>query len=350
MKSFEKRLNNVPDSIWSKIAKIDDLRGQWVSGAQLSPQILGRLKRWVLITSTGASTRIEGAKLSDEDVEKFIRGLAIQKFAKRDRQEVQGYFELLNNVFDAWQTIKFSESTVKHLHNELLKYVEKDQRHKGDYKKGENRVEMTDADGKVIAVIFDPTPAYLTPKEMNELVAWTEKQLKIKKYNPLLVIANFIFEFLSIHPFQDGNGRLSRVLTNLLLLKEGIVYMPYVSHEKLVEDNKSDYYLALRRSQKTVKTDNEDITPWLEFFFDVLHKQSKMAINILNKQDIEKLLSKKQLAVWKYLQTVEEATPQEISKNANVVRPTVNQVLEKLLKYKKIERIGMGSSTRYRKL
>lgn len=350
MKNFDKRLSNIPDAIWAKIGQIDDLKGRWTAGAQLSPQLLGRLKRWVLITSTGASTRIEGAKLSDEDVEKFIRGLGMKKFASRDKQEVQGYFELLTNVFDAWQKIKFSESTIKHLHNELLKYVEKDQGHRGDYKKGENRVDMTDAQGNFVATLFNPTPAYLTPKETQELVDWTETQLKIKKYNPLLVIGNFIVEFLNIHPFQDGNGRLSRVLTNLLLLKEGFVYMPYVSHEKLIEDNKSEYYIALRKSQQTVKTKTEDITPWLEFFFDTLLKQSKIAIALLSKEDIEKLLSPKQILVWKYLQTVDEATPQEISKKAKVARPTVNQVLDKLLKFKKIERIGLGSATRYRKL
>ncbi len=350
MKNFDKRLSNIPEAIWAKIAKIEDLKGQWIAGAQLSPQLLGRLKRWVLITSTGASTRIEGSHLTDEDVEKFIRGLVIQKFAARDRQEVQGYYELLTNVLDSWQTIKFSESSIKHLHNELLKYAEKDQRHKGNYKTGENRVDMTDAEGKVLATLFNPTPAYLTPKEMQELVDWTDKQLKIRKHNPLLVVGNFLVEFLNIHPFQDGNGRLSRILTNLLLLKEGYVYMPYVSHEKLIEDNKSDYYIALRKSQKTVKTKNEDISPWLDFFLDILLKQSKMAIDLLNKQDIEKLLSPKQLAVWKYLQTVDEATPQEITEKTKVARPTVNQVLSKLLQYKKIERVGMGSATRYRKL
>lgn len=347
MKNFEKRLNNLPDAIWDKVAKIEELKDQWVSGAQLSPQLLGRLKRWVLITSTGASTRIEGSHLSDEDVEKFIRGIKLQKFASRDKQEVQGYFELLNNVFDAWKNITLSESSIKHLHNELLKYVEKDQGHKGDYKKGENRVDMTDEKGKVVATLFNPTPAYLTPKETQELVDWTVTQLKIRKHNPLLVVGNFLVEFLNIHPFQDGNGRLSRVLTNLLLLKEGFVYMPYVSHEKLVEDNKSEYYIALRKSQQSK---NENIVPWLEFFLGMLLKQSKMAIDLLNKQDIEKLLSPKQILVWKYLQTVEEATPQEISKKAKVARPTVNQVLDKLLKYKKIERVGMGSATRYRKL
>jgi len=350
MKSYDKRLGSIPNAIWQKIAEIDELRSHWVSGAQLSPQLLGRLKRWVLVTSTGASTRIEGAHLSDEDVEKFIRGLAVQKFAARDRQEVQGYYELLNNVFDAWPTIKLSESTIKHLHKELLKYVEKDERHRGDYKKGENQVVMTDAKGNALAVLFNPTPAYLTPKEMQELVDWTDTQLKIKKHNPLLVIANFVVEFLNIHPFQDGNGRLARIITNLLLLKEGYAYMPYVSHEKLIEDNKSEYYIALRKSQQTIKSKAEDITPWLGFFLDILLKQSKMAIELLNKEDIEKLLSPKQLLVWKYLQTVDEATPQEISKKAKVARPTVNQVLDKLLKFKKIERIGLGSATRYRKL
>ena len=350
MKNFDKRLNQIPDAVWAKIAQIEELKGHWVSGAQLSPQLLGRLKRWVLITSTGASTRIEGSQLSDEDVEKFIRGLAVQKFAARDRQEVQGYYELLNNVFDAWQSIKLSESSIKHLHKELLKYVEKDERHRGDYKKGENRVDMTDAQGNTIATLFNPTPAYLAPKEMQELVDWTDTNLKIRKYNPLLVVGNFIVEFLNIHPFQDGNGRLSRVLTNLLLLKEGYVYMPYVSHEKLIEDNKSEYYIALRKSQKTIKGKGEDITAWLDYFLGILQQQSKMAIDLLNKQDIEKLLSPKQLLVWQYLQTVDEATPQEISKKAKVARPTVNQVLDKLLKFKKIERIGQGSATRYKKL
>ena len=350
MRNFEKRFKKIPGSIWDKIAQIEELKGQWAKGAELSPQLLSRLKRWVLITSTGASTRIEGAALSDEDVDKFIRGLAVQKFAARDRQEVQGYYELLNNVFNAWQNIKFSESAIKHLHKELLKYVEKDERHRGDYKKGENTVAMTDAKGKVLAIVFKPTPAYLTPKEMQELVEWTQTNLRIRKYNPLLVVANFIVEFLNIHPFKDGNGRLSRVLTNLLLLQEGYVYMPYVSHEKLIEDNKSEYYIALRKSQKTIKGKSEDISPWLDYFLGIVQHQSKMAIDLLNKQDIEKFLSPKQLLIWNYLQKVEEAGPQEISKKTKVARPTVNQVLEKLLKYKKIERIAMGSATRYKKL
>lgn len=347
---FDQRIASIPSEIWSKIAQIDELKGQWVAGARLSPQVLGRLKRSVLITSTGASTRIEGSKLSDEDVEKLMRGIDIQKFTDRDKQEVKGYYELLENIFDSWKNLRFNESAIKHFHKELLKYVKKDEPHRGEYKKIENKVEMIDAAGKSVGTLFDTTPAYLTSKETQELVDWTQEALMEKKYHPLLVAGNFLVEFLQIHPFQDGNGRLSRVLTNLILLKEGYLYMPYVSHEKLVEDNKPEYYLALRQSQKTFKTDKGTIVPWLDFFLTIFLKQSRMAVELLSKKNIEKLLSKKQLSVWQYLQEADEATPGEIAKRAKVARPTVSQALDKLLRLKKVERIGLGRGTRYRKL
>ena len=266
---FNNRLENIPDNIWSIITQIDQLQGQWIAGAKLSPQVLGRLKKSVLITSTGASTRIEGAKLSDEDIEKMMRGISMQKFTDRDKQEVKGYYELLENVFNSWKTLSFNENSIKHFHSELLKYADKDQKHKGDYKKQENKVHMVNEAGESVGILFDTTAAYLTPKEMQELIEWTNNALIEKKYHPLLIVANFVVEFLRIHPFQDGNGRVSRVLTNLLLLKEGYEYMPYVSHEKLVEDNKPEYYIALRKSQKTMGSKKENITPWLEFFFTV---------------------------------------------------------------------------------
>ncbi len=338
------------EAVFILLRQIDELKGQWIAGAQLSPQVLGRLKRSTLVTSTGASTRIEGAKLSDEDIEKMMRGIGIQKFADRDKQEVQGYYELLENVFNSWKSIAFSESSIKHLHRELLKYVEKDERHRGDWKKEENKVHMVNEAGESVAVLFDTTPAWLTPKEIQEAVEWTQKALAEKKYHPLIVVGNFLVEFLNIHPFQDGNGRLSRILTNFLLLKEGYLYAPYVSHEKLVEDNKPDYYVALRRSQKTFKTELEDVMPWLDFFFGLLLKQAQVAVDLLSKENVEKILSPKQLAVWNYLQTVESATPGEISKAANVARRTVNQAVDNLLRLKKVERIGLGRTTRYKKL
>ena len=241
-----------------------------------------------------------------------------------------------------------AESTVKHFHKELLKCVEKDKRHRGDNKKAENKVEMIDEAGKSVGTLFDTTPANLTPKEMQELVEITRNELQAKKWYPLLVIGNFIVTFLNIHPFLDGNGRLSRVLTNLLLLKKGYAYMPYVSHEKLIEDNKPDYYLSLRKSQNTLKTNKPNIVPWLDFFLSVMLKQSEMAIALLSQENIDRLLSPKQIAVWQYLQTVHEATPGEIAKRSKVARPTVSQALERLMQLKRIERIGMGRTTRYK--
>ncbi len=195
-----------------------------------------------------------------------MRGLAVQKLADRDSQEVRGYFELLSNVFEAWQSITFSQNTIKHFHKELLKYVDKDALHRGDYKKQETKVVMVDDQGHTTGVLFETAPAYLTPKLVQELTEWTHQALAGAIFHPLLIIGNFIVEFLAIHPFTDGNGRLSRILTNLLLLQAGYGYVPYVSHEKLIEDKKTAYYLALRTSQKTFGTESENLTPWLDFF------------------------------------------------------------------------------------
>lgn len=346
----DKRIDNLPQNIWSLINQVDHLKGQWIGGAKLNPQALGRLKQSVLVTSTGASTRIEGSKLSDEDVEKFMRGLSLQKFTDRDKQEVQGYFELLENVFTSWKHIQFAEGVIKQLHRELLKYTDKDGRHRGEYKKMENSVEAFDESGKSVGVIFETTPAYLTPKRMTELVEWAGYALKHEEHHPLLVIGSFLVEFLAIHPFQDGNGRLSRILTNLLLLKVGYEYVPYVSHEKLVEDNKSDYYVTLRKSQSSLGTECENIVPWLEFFLTVSIGQARQAIDLLSHENIEKILSPKQLAVWRHLETADEATAGDVAKAAGVARPTVSQAIDVLLRLKKIERIGQGRTTRYRKV
>jgi len=350
MSNLDDRIANLPPSLYLTIAQIDGLSGQWKGGLNLSPQTLGRLRRSALATSTGASTRIEGAMLSDEEVEDLMRGLSMQKMADRDAQEVRGYYELLQEVFDSHREIDLTENTIRHLHNQLLKYSYKDERHKGGYKYLENRVEAKDPEGKTVGVIFETTPAYLTPKAMAELVAWVRGGLESKQTHPLIVIGAFIVEFLKIHPFVDGNGRLSRILTNLLLLRAGYAYVPYVSHEKIIEDKKAEYYIALRKSQLTFGTDNESVTAWLDFFLGVLLDQAKQAVTLLEGEDIEKLLSPQQLKVWMYLNGINEVTPGVIAEATGVARATVSQALDRLLEMKKVERIGQGSTTRYRKL
>ncbi len=348
---FKKRITALPNEVLVLIDSVDLLKGRWISGANLGTQTLAKLKKSVLVTSTGASTRIEGSELTDEDVEKLMRGLSMQKLKDRDKHEVQGYYEILTNVFDSYRTIPFSESTIKFFHRELLKYTEKDVLHRGSYKSAENKVAMLGSSGEVSQILFDTTLAWLTPKEMQELVEWTQESFLEKKHHPLLIIANFIVEFLLIHPFTDGNGRLSRIFSNLLLLQHGYEYIPYVSQEKLIEDNKPEYYVALRQSQKTFRTESENIVPWLTFFLKILHEQSKRAITLLSKEEVSKLLSPQQEIVWNFIaQTTGEITPLEIQHGTNVPRPTINQALSKLLTLKWIGKIGLGRATRYIKI
>lgn len=347
---FDHRIKHPEPHIVALLAEIDGIRGEFKSGLRMTPQAITNLRRSTLITSAGASTRIEGAKLTDEEVDKVMQGLAVSKFADRDSQEVQGYLETLQNVFDSFQTLPLRESVITSLHNQLLKYSNKDDTHRGGYKKKENTVGVLGPDGKVARIMFETTPAYLTPKEMQELVDWTSDAFEKNRFHPLLVIANFIVEFLKIHPFEDGNGRLSRVLTNLLLLRSGYQFVQYVSHEQIVERRKDEYYIALRKSQETFKTDHDTISPWLNFFLSVVKEQATKALSYLEEEKVEDTLSPKQFEVWKYLSSVGEAAPGDIAKATGIVPVTVSQALDRLIEIGKVKRIGRGRGTRYVKI
>lgn len=333
--------------VYGLITKIDVISGQWKLSESLSPQMISRLKTSVLITSSGASTRIEGAKLSDAQVKKLYEKMHIQKFKNRDEQEVAGYLELLKKVFDSWRSLHFSENLVKNFHQEIMKYSEKDARHRGQYKFGSNRVEAVDRTGKVVGVIFDPTPPHLVSKEMLELIEWTKKELANNTTSSLLVIANFIFEFLAIHPFQDGNGRTSRVLTNFLLLKSGYEFVPYISHESLVENNKVDYYLSLNKTQKTWKKKTENITPWIIFFLKTVLKQAELSLKLLTQENVEDFLSEKQLKVWQFALSQKTFARADAIKGTKINTRTIEESIKKLLRMSKLKKIGEGKATKY---
>ena len=232
------RFNNrikLNQDILAKIGKIDEFKGLWQGSLRLSPQILGRLKAWVIITSTGASTRIEGAKMTDEEIARFLRGLKAKAPESRDEQEVAGYADLIGRIFDNHKTLKLSENWIWQFHSILLNFSEKDQTHRGKYKGADNTVVMTNQKGETV-VLFAPTPPYLVKPEMEQILAWTNEQLDTSEVHPILAIANFIFEFLAIHPFKDGNRKNNPPLTNLLLLKTGYSYVPYVSLDEVIEE------------------------------------------------------------------------------------------------------------------
>jgi Fic family protein len=288
--------------------------------------------------------------MTDEEIARFLRGWKGKRPKSRDEQEVAGYADLIGRIFDNWKTIKLTEGWILQLHGILLQFSEKDQTHKGKYKDSPNTVVMTNRQGEPV-VLFDPTPPYLVKAEMQEAIAWTNEQLEKKEIHPLLIIANFIFEFLAIHPFKDGNGRISRALTNLLLLKAGYSYTPYVSLDEIIEQTKAEYYLALRATQKNHKTKHEDITPWVEYLLSSLLEQSEKARKLMESEQPEKLLSEKQTQIYQLFEKNDELSVSEIDKllKGKIPQATIKQALSRLVTWKLLERIGQARSTRYKK-
>lgn len=255
------------------IAEMDEFKGRWDALGKLSPEKLTFLRRVATIESVGSSTRIEGAMLSDREVEALLANMEMHSFRSRDEEEVAGYAEVMNLIFDSWEHIPLTENHIKQLHCILLKYSAKDHPHKGEYKKLQNNVEAFDANGKSLGVIFETASPFDTPHLMTELVGRTSAALRNRELHPILVIAAFVVHFLAIHPFHDGNGRLSRVLTTLLLLKCGYLYVSYSSMERIVEENKERYYRALRASQRHIRGAKENLDDWARFFLHTLKKQ-----------------------------------------------------------------------------
>lgn len=339
---------DVVEALYSRIAEIDAVKHVFRLTHRLLPQTIERLTQSVIITSTGASNRIEGNKLSDDEVEALYKSMRIKSFRTRDEQEVGGYLETLQTVFDNYADIAITEFSILHLHRTMLAFSEKNQWHMGRYKLSSNRVEAKDQGGNLVGVIFDPTPPHLTQKEMQELVGWFEWAISEKFKHPLILIANFIFEYLAIHPFQDGNGRTSRLLSNLMLLQQGYKFTSLVSHEKLVEQSKADYYLALNNTQKTWKSDEEDLSPWLLFIFDIFHKQAIEVQALLESGQFEYLLSEKQLQFWQWTQQQGEFSRKTAIDALGFAPRTVEDMTKKLLDMRKLERLGQGRATRYR--
>lgn len=277
----------ITPEILALIAEIDEFKGAWKALGTLAPERLSALRRVATIESIGSSTRIEGSKLSDSDVDKLLSNIDIKQFETREEQEVAGYAEAIQTIFDSADAIALTENHIKQLHRDLLRHSAKDARHRGDYKSNTNHVSAFDEEGNEIGIVFLTASPFDTPRLMEELVAWTNKALDEKSLHPLLVAAIFTVVFLEIHPFQDGNGRLSRILTTLLLLRSGYEYVPYSSLESVIEQIKEGYYLALRRTQGTIRTDAPDWQPWLSFFLRALQQQ-KARLQI--KMEREKLL------------------------------------------------------------
>ena len=345
---FEFQPPRISSEILSLISNINEFKGAWRAYGTISPERLDALKHVATIESIGSSTRIEGSKLSDREVEKLLAGLSSTSFESRDEQEVAGYAKVMELVFTSWEYIPFNENHIQQLHRDLLTYVDKDEGHRGKYKTHENKVVARDTNGKVIGIVFETAYPFDTPRLMADLVAWFRMEQESRTLHPLLAIAVFIVTFLAIHPFEDGNGRLSRVLTTLLLLQAGYAYVPYSSLESVIEQNKGGYYIALHQTQITIHTEQQDWEPWLLFFLRSLHAQVKrLEKKVENEKTVLAALPDLSLKILELTRERGRLTLKSAVELTGANRNTAKLHLQKLLGAGHLKRHGAGRGVWY---
>ena len=330
------------------IAEIDEFKGAWAAIGRIAPDRLDALRRVATIESIGSSTRIEGAKLSDKEVEALLKNLEIRAFASRDEEEVVGYAETTETVFAHYKELALTENHIKQLHRDLLRYSSKDERHRGEYKTRNNHVEAFGPDGESLGIVFETAAPFDTPRLMTELVNWTRANFDGEELHPLVTVALFGVVFLEIHPFQDGNGRLSRILTTLLLLRAGYLYVPYCSLESVIEQTKDAYYLALRQTQGTIRTDRPDWQPWLSYFLESLRQQKdRLARKIERERLILGNLPELSVQILELCRERGRVTVADAAKVTGASRNTIKDHLQALKKARHIEQHGAGRGTWY---
>jgi len=325
------------------ISQIDRFDASWSSIEKREGSNLKQLKSIATIQSVGSSTRIEGSKMSDMEVEKLLNDMDISKLENRDAQEVAGYSTVLNTISSSFDHIEVTESNIKNLHNQLLKYSDKDKWHRGNYKQHINAVEATFPDGTRQIIFKTAEPGFPTEDAMRNLISWYDNE---KEIHPLIITASLIYDFLSVHPFQDGNGRLSRLLTNLLLMKYGYNWIEYISFEHEIEKNKKDYYRSLRICQS--QRPNEDITEWINFFLKSLSNLQRKLKEKLERTGILTELSLQQEKIYNFIINNAGTQVGVISKKLDINISSVKRTISKLLAMNLIQKNGIGRGTNYK--
>jgi Fic family protein len=329
-------------TLLSLISSIDRFDATWNTIEQREGQTLKQLKSIATVKSVGASTRIEGSKMSNKEVEVLLDNVDITKIEDRDSQEVFGYFKTLDLISESYKDIRISENSIKNLHNILMEFNEKDKWHKGDYKQHSNAVEATHPDGTK-HIIFQTTEAgYPTEDAMRNLIDWYKND---NETHPLVKCALFAYDFVSIHPFQDGNGRLSRLISSLLLLQTGYTWIQYVSFEHEIESRKVEYYKVLQNCQ--ANRPNENVDEWINFFFDSLKNIQLKLSEKLKVKGVETSLTPKEKSVVSFIENYPGCKSGDIAKKLGIPSPTVKRILPKLIQLKLITKYGVGPGTNY---
>jgi Fic family protein len=326
----------------NQISVIDRFGGSWAAIERREGHTLRQLKSIATVRSIGASTRIEGSAMTDDEVEALIKNLEISRLEERDQQEVAGYFEVLDLISASHRDIEITEGNLKNLHNLLMKYSVQDAWHKGQYKQVSNEVEATNPDGSKYTIFKTAEPGLATEEAMRHLVEWYKTDTEA---HPLVRVATFVYDFLRIHPFQDGNGRLSRLLATLLLLRQGYSWIEYVSFEQEIEHRKSAYYRVLMQCQR--QRPGEDIHDWVLFFLDCLANIQGLLMKKLDTQNFASRMSARERKIYQFIENHPGVKSGEIAQKLNIPLPTIKRQLTEMVSSKILQKHGTGAGTNY---
>jgi len=342
LNSLEK-LGLIPINIVRAIAKINEYKGKQELFYKQSPEILNTLQEIAEIQSTESSNRIEGIKVSNQKL-KEIMG---QKTTPRDRSEaeVSGYRDVLADIHAAAIHIPVKPQVILQLHRDMYKYLPQAG---GSWKASDNVIEEKHPDGTK-RIRFVPVKAFLVPVAMDELCAKFNTHRENEEFDDLILSFSFILDFLCIYPFNDGNGRMSRLLTILLLYQAGFEVARFISLERIIEESKDTYYEALEKSSQGWHERAHDPIPWLEYSLGILvaaYKEFEERLNLAEHQRGSKTALIREIVLHFRgefsIQDIEQACP-------NVSRPTIHRVLGALKNEGLVDCIAAGRHARWKR-
>jgi len=338
------KTEEIPMNIVKLIGKINEYKGKQNLYLDQAPQVLKKLKEAAIVQSTKSSNSIEGIVITDKRLKEIMRDDTMPDDCSEG--EIAGYRDVLNSIHTSYDAIPINPNIILQFHKNLYKYVSAEG---GKWKNQDNVIEEVLPNGKRY-VRFKPLSAAETPKAMEELCDYLNRVMKEETIEPLILIGAFVLDFLSVHPFNDGNGRMARLLTLLLLYKYDYKVGRYISLEKIIEESKSNYYEALKKSSEGWHEGNHNLFIWLDYFLGILlaaYKEFEDRVGLVRNKRGNKSYRVEQ-AIKSTLGTFEK----EDIRNAcpDVSESTINRVFKKLKEKEVIELLGKGRNAKWKRL
>lgn len=332
-----------PDIV-ALLTSIHEHKGKQGLYVEAHADVLTTLMEIAKIQSTGSSNAIEGIHTTDQRLKELVRDKATPR--NRTEQEIAGYRDVLATIHESYDYIHPRPNIMLQLHKQLYSFAKNSIG--GSYKNSDNYISETDSEGNE-SIRFQPVPAYLTANAMETMTDQFIKELEKNEHDPLLLIPMFILDFLCIHPFNDGNGRMSRLLTLLLFYRARYIVGKYISIERLIENSKETYYEVLQDSSIGWHDDKNDYLPFIRYYLGILLK----AYNEFEER--VEYLSQKGLSKPDRIKAVIDRKIGKISKREileacpDISKVTVERTLTSLVKAGYLVKIGAGRSVAYGK-